>query len=447
MWLLVTGTGRCGTGYVSKLLTSTGHACTHEGIFNLSGWDVALDNLTLRRKNPWWGWEADASWLATPFLDRPELDALTVVHLIRHPKLVIDSHLRLMLYRHLGPYYKWMAGHIPEINGYHTPEDKSAYWYITLNEMCEKRADIRHRIEDPDIDLLGALGIEYAGKTLFDNTKYNARCGYGPSDVCLADISQPLRDRLVEMSGRYGYDWEQWTPRTVDAVWIDGRTVPIDERAAHIGGSWQIRDAQNRPMAYDLGLLQFFARQVSQVEDPVILDIGASTGSFTLLPLITGGKVIAFEPNPVAFRSLEATVRANELNGSVELHECAVGGGDGHTMLNVPEQALHMAVSTVGEPRRSDLKWNRIKTEIITVDSLKLEHVDFIKIDTEGAEMPVLIGAERTIRRHKPAILTEYTSLNTRQCGYEREEIMSLLKRWGYTKFRQVGIEDLWCQP
>lgn len=447
MWLLVTGTGRCGTGYVSQLLTSTGHACTHEGVFNLEGWDVAMNNLALRRKNPWWGWEADASWLAAPYLDRPELDTLTVVQLVRHPKLVIDSHLRLMLYRpRLDPFYEWMAGHIPEINEFKTPEDKAAYWYITLNEMCEKRADIRHRIEDPDADLLDALGIEHAGKALFDNKKYNTRYGYGPSDICLADISQPLRDRLVEMSERYGYDWEQWVPRTVDAVWIGGRTVPIDERAAHIGGSWQIRDAQNRPMAYDLGLLQFFARQVSQVEDPVILDIGASTGSFTLLPLITGGKVIAFEPNPVAFRSLEAIVRTNGLDGSVELHECSVGDCS-RVFLYVPEQALHMAVATMGTPRRTDLKWNMIEVEQVEIDSLNLDRVDFVKIDTEGSELEVLRGAEQTIKQHRPGILTEYTSLNTRQCGYEREEIMALLKSWGYTKFRQVGIEDLWCQP
>jgi hypothetical protein len=70
-----------------------------------------------------------------------------------------------------------------------------------------------------------------------------------------------------------------------------------------------------------------------------------------------------------------------------------------------------------------------------------------MKIDVEGAEIEVFYSAEQTIKRHRPGILTEYTSLNTRQCGYEREEIMALLKRWGYTKFRQVGIEDLWCQP
>jgi FkbM family methyltransferase len=432
---------------MSQLLTSAGVACTHEGVFNLSGWDVALSNLTLRRKNPQWGWEADASWLATPFLDRSEIDALTVVQLVRHPKLVIDSHLRLMLYcLRLDPFYKWMAEYAPGLAHCHTPENRAALWYVILNEMCEKRTDIRHRIEDSDIDLLDALGIEYAGKMLFDNKKYNSRYGFGPSDVQLDDISQPLRDRLIEMSERYGYEWDQWTPRTVDAVWIGGRTVPIDERAAHIGGSWQIRDAQGRPMAYDLGLLQFFARQVRQIENPVILDIGASTGSFTLLPLVTGGKVIAFEPNPVAFRSLEATIRANNLNGSVELYECAIGNGT-RAFLFVPEPAIHMAVATMGQPRRTDLRWNDIEVDQITVDSLNLDRVDFMKIDVEGAEIEVFYSAEQTIKRHKPSILTEYTSLNTRQCGYEREEIMALLKRWGYTKFRQVGIEDLWCQP
>ncbi|MHA2046513.1 MAG: FkbM family methyltransferase [Candidatus Thorarchaeota archaeon] len=402
----------------------------------------------MRRTNPSWDWPAESSWLATPFLQKPKLYPLTVVHLTRHPKKVIDSHLRLMLYKKCaGPYYQWMNQHIPGINEWDRPEDKAAFWYLSLNRLCERRADIKHRIEDDDTVLLDNLGIDYRDKNLFSQKNYNARYGYGPSNIQFDDISQPLRDQLIAMSIKYGYNDVAWQPKTVEAVWIDGLVVPIDENAAFVGGSWQIRDEQNRPGAYDLPLLQFFSNQVRKIENPVILDIGASTGSFSILPLVTGGKVMAFEPNPVAFRALKLTVAANGLNGSVELNECAVGGGNGEIVFNVPEQALHMAVSTTGVPRRIDLKWNAIKVKQITIDSLGLDRVDFVKIDTEGNELQVLAGAEQTIKQHKPGILTEYTSLNTRQCGYEREEIMAVLKRWGYTQFRQVGIEDLWCQP
>jgi FkbM family methyltransferase len=449
MWLLVTGTGRCGTGYIAQLLNSTDVRCSHEGVFTTKGWEHALEGIRQRRVNPSWDWPAESSWLATPFLQKPELYPLTIVHLTRHPKKVIDSHLRLMLYKKCaGPYYQWMNQHIPGINEWDRPEDKAALWYLSLNRLCERRADIKHRIEDDDTVLLDNLGIDYRDKNLFSQKNYNARYGYGPSNIQFDDISQPLRDQLIAMSIKYGYSDVAWQPKTVEAVWIDGLMVPIDENAAFIGGSWQIRDEQNRPGAYDLPLLQFFSNQVRKVENPVILDVGASTGSFSILPLVTGGRVIAFEPNPTAYRALKTTVKVNGLSEYVETRQAAIGGtGEKTVILKVPQRALHHAVSTVGEPRRDDLDWQEIEVDLVAIDDLNLDRVDFIKVDTEGSELEVLIGAQKTIRKFKPAILTEYTSLNTRQCGYERERIMELLKSWGYTQFRQVGIEDLWCQP
>jgi len=207
MWLLVTGTGRCGTGFASQVLNSAGVGCTHEGVFTLDGWEYAIHLIKERRRNPAWGWQADSSWLAVPFLDRPELAAMTVVHLVRHPKKVMDSHLRLMAHRpEAVPYYQGMEDYLPELATYDVI-DRAAYWYLKLNEMAAARADLFHRVEDDAGVLLDKLGVDWAGKPSFDDTTYNSRPGYGPSDVLLSDVSQPLRDQLAEMSLRYGYQW------------------------------------------------------------------------------------------------------------------------------------------------------------------------------------------------------------------------------------------------
>jgi len=53
--------------------------------------------------------------------------------------------------------------------------------------------------------LLDKLGIDHAGKTLFDDKKYNTRQTY-PSDVDLkADLTEPMRSEILEMAERYGY--------------------------------------------------------------------------------------------------------------------------------------------------------------------------------------------------------------------------------------------------
>lgn len=208
MALLVTGTGRCGTGYMSKVLTSVGVKCTHERVFTLEGWQYALEHLKARRRNPHWGWQADSSWLAAPFLQKPELHCLTVVHLVRHPKKVIESNLRLHFFTHphYGPYFRWMAKFIPKIDDFDTSQDKVVYWYLKLNQISEARADLFHRVENDPVMLLNKLGIDWHDKEIYDNTEYNSRPGYGPVEFDIDAIRPELKDRLLAMTEQYGYE-------------------------------------------------------------------------------------------------------------------------------------------------------------------------------------------------------------------------------------------------
>jgi hypothetical protein len=162
----------------------------------------------LRRKNPDWGWQAESSWLATPYLQKPELSPLTVVHLVRHPKKVIESKLRLMFFTHprYGPHFNWMVQFIPKINDFERPEEKAVYWYLKLNEMVTARADIFHRVEDKIETLLDELSIQWCDKPVFNDTQYNTRLGYGPVKFNIETIAPKLKDRLLALTEKYGYD-------------------------------------------------------------------------------------------------------------------------------------------------------------------------------------------------------------------------------------------------
>jgi len=74
--LIITGTGRSGTSYVSAVLSLAGCPCGHETMFTQFYPDNECPPLP-----------AEASWLAVPFI-KPEDK---VVHLIRHPLKVIAS--------------------------------------------------------------------------------------------------------------------------------------------------------------------------------------------------------------------------------------------------------------------------------------------------------------------------------------------------------------------
>lgn len=207
MKYLITGTGRCGTGYIAQALNSTEVTkCTHEQVFNAQGIEFARECITAHRNNLWWGWEGESSWYAAFYLDDPVLDGMTIVHLVRHPKEVIDSQLSMGNWTH--PAYngaKTLLPYLPSLATCQTPLEMSVHWYSEVNRLIEPHADIFHRVEDDVRLLLDRLGIDHVGKTLFDDKKYNTRRTY-PSDVNLdADLTEPLRSEILEMAQRYGY--------------------------------------------------------------------------------------------------------------------------------------------------------------------------------------------------------------------------------------------------
>jgi FkbM family methyltransferase len=122
----------------------------------------------------------------------------------------------------------------------------------------------------------------------------------------------------------------------------------------------------------------------------VVFDVGAHAGYYTLLSsVLVGpeGKVIAFEPNPDNYHHLDKHVKINRAE-NVALIECAVGdengSGTGH-------------LSNEGS----------FKVQTVRLDDIVMEKgvsPDFIKIDTEGAEMLVLTGAKLMITDKKPVI-------------------------------------------
>jgi hypothetical protein len=223
-WLQVTGTGRCGTGYLSKVLTSVGVRCTHEGIFRphknpnengivpagLATEDDIKYRLNMRQQHPWWNWNADSSWLAAPFLGWESMQELVVVHLVRNPQDTLNSMARLGGIGNEAPgglYYQFAVKHLPQVLHFPTVEEQVAYLYVKWNEMIEPHATLRWRVEDDVTTLLDVLAIDWRDKDLFCDVTYNTRVGYREGDVDMTALPEDLQLRLRKVSERYGYEW------------------------------------------------------------------------------------------------------------------------------------------------------------------------------------------------------------------------------------------------
>ena len=190
--LLVTGTGRCGTGWASRVLTSAGLPCGHERVFNLGPPHVPPDMA------------ADSSWLAVPRLGSPMLAGVPVVHVVREPLACIRS-LSLVPYSGDNPYSRFARDHIGgDVRA--TPHMlAAAHWYI-WNAWIEDVTDnaLRVRIEDGPAPLLSAAGLDPETVTE-DDRQYNHRTYDTWPRVTWADLGA-LAAPVRGMAERYGYE-------------------------------------------------------------------------------------------------------------------------------------------------------------------------------------------------------------------------------------------------
>ncbi len=166
----------------------------------------------------------------------------------------------------------------------------------------------------------------------------------------------------------------------------------------------------------------------------VALDIGASLGEWAV-PLARAvgptGRLVAFEPQALIARALEATLRINNL-AQASMVEAAVSDRVGAQNLTVPE-ITSSAVDT-GRARLGAAGAGETASTVrsVTLDGFigaaGLDRLDLVKIDVEGHERAVLDGARATIARFHPAIVLETGHEN----AADRAAIAALLRGADY---------------
>ena len=142
------------------------------------------------------------------------------------------------------------------------------------------------------------------------------------------------------------------------------------------------------------------------------IDVGANVGKYTQLLLSeTNSKVISFEPLKKAFEELKNM--ENKYPDRLKVFNCALGDKNIDLELNYSDEKSEKAtfIRDIDKLTFFDHQKNKkIITEIKTLDSFFLENpnlfdtkeIDLIKIDTEGFELEVIIGAKDTINSNSP---------------------------------------------
>jgi FkbM family methyltransferase len=174
-----------------------------------------------------------------------------------------------------------------------------------------------------------------------------------------------------------------------------------------------------------------------------MIDIGAHHGFYTLLAskrVGRKGRVLAFEPSPRERERLRKHLQINHC-GNVSVYPYALGSGDGQGELFLVKGPEDYCNSLRPPVVNSPLE--KINVRVVALDKFLDEkgvrHVDFLKIDTEGAERDVLSGARNLLRRTpRPIVLCEVADIRTTPWGYPAYQILEFMRDLDYGWFSIV---------
>lgn len=168
----------------------------------------------------------------------------------------------------------------------------------------------------------------------------------------------------------------------------------------------------------------------------VFFDIGANIGwySINIAASRRASTIYAFEPVPATYNHLKTNLNLNSF-GNIKSFNFGFSEQAGQFTFYYPPEGSSNA-SSVNLTGRSDVKF--AQCQVYTLDEFTRStgtRVDFIKCDVEGAELLVFKGGLETIKRDKPAILSEILRKWSAQFNYSPNEIFSLFRSIGYRVF------------
>lgn len=161
----------------------------------------------------------------------------------------------------------------------------------------------------------------------------------------------------------------------------------------------------------------------------VFYDIGANWGYFSLGLAARDsfrGRIHAFEPLPETFADLEGLVAALELGERVQAHRLALSDREGEGRAAIPD-GLHSGITRVSAGGAGS------PVALASVDGLGLEPPSVMKIDVEGCEAAVLLGAAKALDGARPFVVFE--SWSGPQAGPAALRPFEMLAKRGYEFF------------
>jgi FkbM family methyltransferase len=168
-----------------------------------------------------------------------------------------------------------------------------------------------------------------------------------------------------------------------------------------------------------IGLIGRLARP-----DAVFVDVGTHIGTISIPVAGKVAKVISFEPSPITFATLSRNISLNKV-GNIQVIMKGLGKSPSHATL----EPLYR-----GDSGSQTLSVGDGAIPITTLD-VEVPRADIIKIDAQGTELEVLLGASKLIAGSRPLIIVEIDLSFLRQHGVGVGDLAAFFRTNGYRLF------------
>lgn len=188
-------------------------------------------------------------------------------------------------------------------------------------------------------------------------------------------------------------------------------------------------------------------------ENDNYIDVGAHIGDSSLLAAskIKTGKVISCEPTPAIFNELYTNIKLNNFENIIYPLQKAISDREGVAFftLETASEVNHLGSKVNGK--------KSIKVLTTTVDTLvtqnSLKKVELLKIDVEGFELEVMLGAKKSLHLNKVGMILFEVNPTVADISDRVDKVQKFLDTYAFSYYEFTGkglleeVSELYVTP
>ncbi len=172
----------------------------------------------------------------------------------------------------------------------------------------------------------------------------------------------------------------------------------------------------------------------------VFVDVGASLGQYSFFAnkILKNGKIFCIEADPIRFQRLKELSSQWERSSTNEINVIHAAAAEKDGKMDFLTTNGNISGGLFAHPVldpdiRTSLQWTKTEVDCISLDRVfKDLRPDFVKIDVEGSEYTVLLGAREILKQGKCRFLVEVHPWGDQSAKKLPADIFRLFAQFGY---------------